>query len=353
MRFGFSEDQLLFQSTLRDFLAKECTPALVRAIWEGETGNDTALWRKLAELGPPGLLVPEEHGGLGRDEIDLVLLLHEAGRAALPGPFVPTAAVGVPLLVALGASGPGAEWLPRVAAGDATLAVGHPALPFVSEAGAADLLLLPRGDELHAVPRADASLVRQPANDPGRRLFTVDFAPSAATRVARGDTARRLLAGAFDRGALAAAAQAIGVADRLIDLACNYARTRKQFDAPIGAFQAVKHMLANCSVRLEYARPVVHRAAHSVAKGVRTCAADVSHAKLAATAAAALAARTALQVHGAIGYTWEQDLHLWMRRASTLELEWGGGPLHRARVSDFVLAADAKIGPGETFAGEN
>ena len=351
MRFGFSEDQLLFQSTLRDFLGKECPPAIVRSLWASETGHDPALWRKLADLGLPGLLVPEARGGLGRDEIDLVLLLEEVGRAALGGPLVPTAAVGAALLDELGAADLREEWLPRVAAGEARLAVGHPALRFVSEAGAADLLLLPSGDELHAVVHGDATLVQQPANDPSRRIFEVRFSPSAATCVARGEAARRVLAAALDRGALAAAAQAIGVADRLIELACGYARQRKQFDVPIGSFQAVKHMLANCSVRLEYARPVVYRAAHSVARRVATRAVDVSHAKLAATEAALLAARTALQVHGAIGYTWEQDLHLWMRRAFTLDLEWGGGPLHRARVAGAVLAADARIGPGETFAG--
>lgn len=351
MRFGFDDDQLLFQSTLRDFLAKECPPAFVRGLWASESGHDTVLWRKLVDLGVPGILVPEAQGGLGRDEIDLVLLHEEIGRAALGGALVATAAVGVPLLRELGAGALREDWLARVGAGEAVLAVGHPALPFVSDADVADLLLLPSGDALHAVPRAAVRCVRQPANDPSRRLFSVQFEVSGATCVARAESARRLLDAALDRGALAAAAQAIGVADRLIELACDYARARKQFDAPIGSFQAVKHMLANCSVKLEYARPVVQRAAHSIARNVRTRAVDVSHAKLAATEAALFAARTALQVHGAIGYTWEQDLHLWLRRASTLDLEWGGGPLHRARVARFVLAADAAIGPGETFAG--
>jgi alkylation response protein AidB-like acyl-CoA dehydrogenase len=352
MRFGFNEDQLLFQSTLRDFLAKECPPSFVRGLWESDTGADALFWRKLSELGVPGLLVPEAAGGLGRDEIDAVLLLEEAGRAALGGPLVPTAIVGAALLAELAPGDLRERWLRRVAAGEARLAVGHPALPFVAEADAADLLLLPSGGELHALLHGDVTLLRQRANDPSRRLFEVRFSPSPATRIAEGDEARRLLAAAFDRGALAAAAQALGVAERLIEMACAYARQRKQFGVPIGSFQAVKHGLASCSVRLEYARPVVQRAAHSLARSARTRAVDVSHAKLAATEAAQLAARTALQVHGAIGYTWEQDLHLWMRRAFTLELEWGGGPLHRARVSDAVLAADARIGPGETFQGE-
>ena len=350
MRFGFTDEQLLLQSTLRDFLAKECAPAVVRALWQSDTGHDAALWTKLAELGAAGLLVPEAHGGLGRDEIDLVLLLEEAGRAALCGPIVSTAAVGAPLLAELPAPELHARWLARIAQGAARLAVGLPGLRFVPDAAGADLLLLPSGDELHALAPGDVTLTREPANDPSRRIFSVRFAASAATRVASGDAARRALAAAFDRAALAAAAQAIGVADRLVEMTCAYARERRQFDAPIGSFQAVKHTLAGVSVRLEYARPVVHRAAHSVARRLATRATDVSHAKLAATGAARLAARIALQVHGAIGYTWEQDLHLWLRRAWSLDLDAGGEPLHRARVAEAVLADGARIGPGETFA---
>jgi alkylation response protein AidB-like acyl-CoA dehydrogenase len=131
-----------------------------------------------------------------------------------------------------------------------------------------------------------------------------------------------------------------------------HARERRQFGRPIGSFQAVKHMLANAKVKLEYARPVVYRAAHSVARDVATRPRDVSHAKLAAAEAASFAARVALQVHGAIGYTWEQDLHLWMRRAWSLDLAWGGSPFHRARVAEFVLAEEARLGPGTTFEGD-
>lgn len=352
MRFGFTDDQLLLQSTLRDFLAKECTPATIRALWESDSGHDAALWAKLADLGVTGLLVPEAYGGLGRDEIDLVLLLEEMGRAALGGEVVATAALGAPLLAEIPSATLREHWLPRVVGGEARLAVGLPSLAFVADAGAADLLLLPSGDELHALAPDDVTLVRQPANDPARRLFSVGFSPSPATCVAKGEMAQRILASTFDRAALATAAQAIGVADRLVELACAYARERRQFDAPIGSFQAVKHQLANVSVRLEYARPVVHRAAHSVARGVATRATDVSHAKLAATAAARLAARIALQVHGAIGYTWEQDLHLWLRRAWSLDLDAGGEPFHRARVAQSVLVTGSRIGPGETFSGD-
>ena len=337
MRFAFSEDQELLQQTLRDFLAREHTPEHVRERWQSETGCSDEFWSELAALGVPGLLVPEAQGGLGMDELDLVLLLEEAGRAALAEPLVSTAAVAAPLLRELGDSELGDRWLRAIAAGEARVAVGHRESPFVCDAQVAELLLLPRGDELHALEPGDVSIVRQPANDPSHRLFSVDWKPRAASCIAKGEEGSALQAAAFDRGALACAAQQLGVGDRLIELAVSYAAERRQFGVPIGSFQAVKHALANVVVRVEYARSVVYRAAHSVARGGRSRSADVSMAKAAAGEAATAAAKTALQVHGAIGYTWEQDLHIWMRRAWSLDLDWGSGAWHRSRVADAVI----------------
>jgi alkylation response protein AidB-like acyl-CoA dehydrogenase len=351
MDFRHDEDPLLFQETVRDFLAKECTPEAVRSIWESKTGRSPALWKKLAEIGVAGLLAPERSGGMGEGETTLVLLLEEAGRAALPEPVIGTAAVAVPLLRELGGALAG-EWLPRIAAGDAIVAIGHPVSPFVEDAHVAELLLLPHGpDELHAVRRADARITEQPANDPARRIASVAFTPSATTRVAAGDHARTLLAAALDRGALACAAEALGVCDRLITEAVAYTSQRKQFGKPVGSFQAVKHLLANVKVKLEYARPVVWRAAWSVAQGSAHRATHVSMAKLAACEAAALGAKSALQAHGAIGYTWEQDLHLWMRRAWSLDQSWGRSSFHLGRVRRAVLEDGLPIGPGTTFLG--
>ncbi len=349
MHFDFSEDQRLFQRSVRDFLEKECPPEWVRAQWATETGRCSQQWKKLAELGVCGLLVPEVHEGMGMDEVDFVLLLEEVGRAALAEPVTDTAAVGVPLLVDLGSQELCDRWLKSVAVGEALLAVGHPVSPFVGDAHVAKLLLLAHADELHAVPREDVRLTRQPANDPSRRIFSVEWKPSRTTRVAAGPKGGELLAAALDRGALGAAAQALGVTERLIEMAVAYARQREQFGKPIGSFQAVKHMLADVQVRLEYARPLVYRAAHSVARSGARRGLHVSMAKAAACEAAIRAGRVALQVHGAIGYTWEQDLHIWMRRAWSLEQTWGLGRFHRKRVSDVVLEPGAGIGPGETF----
>jgi alkylation response protein AidB-like acyl-CoA dehydrogenase len=347
MRFSFDEDQSLFQNALRDFLRNEHTPERVRALWDTETGRSPELWKKLAELGVTGLRVPEEYQGLGLDEIDFVLLLEEAGRAGLAEPLVPTSVVGVALLVELGAKELCEQWLKQVAVGEAILAVGHEVSPFVSDAHVADLLLLQHGDEVHGVARDAVELERQVANDPSRRIFTVRWRPAKDSLLAEGEQARKLLAAALDRGVLACAAQQLGVAEQLLEMAVAYASQRKQFGRPIGSFQAVQHALANIKVKLEYARPVVYRAAHSVAHGTPQRGRDVSMAKLAASESAKQAAKVALQVHGAIGYTWEQDLRTrcsqtrpasdpgtpsqerneWQRHTSStqFELRWASG----------------------------
>ena len=301
MRFAFTEDQLLFRTTVREFLEKECTPADVRAAWASASGWSTERWAKLATLGVTGLTVPEDHGGLGMDELVLVLVLEESGRAVL--------------------------------------GVGLASLPYVDHAASADLLLLQRGDELHAVPRDEVTLVAQPALDGARRLATVEWEPGAATRLATGERAVWAAEYAFDRGALATAAQLLGVSQQLITMAVEHARHRVQFGQPIGAFQAVKHMLADALLQLELARPVVYRAAYSVARAVPERPLDVSMAKAFASDAATLACRVALQTHGAIGYTWEHDLHLWMKRGWALAAAWGDAAWHRARVGAAVVPA--------------
>ncbi len=348
MDFTFDEDALLFQQTVRDFLGNECTPEHVRARWDVGAAHDPALWNRLAELGIPGLLVPEAHGGLGLDERTSVLLFEEFGRAALPEPVIATVAAGAPALREIGGA-LADEWLPKLAAGEAIVAVGHEASPFVSDADVADLLLLPVDDAIHAVRPADCELVFEPSNDPSRRLFSVGFDPGATPRAAVAEGARAVAGDLLVRGSLAAAAELLGATDRMIELSAEYTGQRHQFGKPIGSFQAVKHQLADCKVKLEYARPVVHRAAHSVATAHPDRALHVSMAKVAAGDAATFTARRALQVHGAIGYTWEQDLHLWMRRAWSLEQAYGKSARHRQNVESWILAEDARLGPGATF----
>jgi alkylation response protein AidB-like acyl-CoA dehydrogenase len=286
-------------------------------------------------MGVVGLTVPADHGGLGLGLVDLVLLLEEAGRVGLPEPLLDTTALGVPILAGA-AWEPARSWLDRVASGDAVLAIGVSSMPAVVGAAAADLLLLERNGELHAVERDAATVVPRPGLDGTRRLAQVRWEPSPGSLVVAGKEARVVLAQLWDRAAMGTGAVLVGIADRLVAMAAQYAKERSQFGRPIGSFQAVKHHLANALVRVEFARPVVYRAAWSLSEGDPEASRHASMAKALASDAALLAARAALQVHGAIGYTWEHDLHLWMKRAWALASSWGDAASHRARVLEAL-----------------
>ena len=334
MNFDFSPDQYALRDAARDFFAGESSPASVRAAWESATGRDPDLWRKLADTGFVGLTVPEEHGGLGLDEVDLVLLLEEAGYAALPEPLLETTAVGVPLLVEAGTAAQQRAWLPRIAAGDAVVTVQLAGAPFVADAHIADLLLLERGGELHAVPRARFNTVHQPSMDGARRVFTVEAETDDDTRMAGGEAAA---AKAFDRGAAATAAVLNGISQRLLDMTVAYAKDRTQFDRPVGSFQAVKHTLAETFLLVETAKAAGWYAAYAIATDLPDQSTAASVAKSYATEAEAVANRNALQVHGGIGFTWEHDLHLWLKRGKALEQAYGSATFHRARLADAVF----------------
>jgi alkylation response protein AidB-like acyl-CoA dehydrogenase len=291
--------------------------------------------------------VPEEFGGLGMSELDFVLLAQECGYVALPEPLVHTALVAVPLLRQLGGE-LAADWLPRIAGGEAKVVVGLEQNLLVEDAHVADLLLLQRGDAIHALTPAQFELRRNESVDPSRRLYGVEIKPGVEP-LARGQKARELTTAALDRGALGCAAQALGLAQRMVDMAVSYSRDRQQFGKPIGSFQAVKHLMANVAVRLEYARAPVHRAAYSVAKAESVAARAVSHAKLMACEAANLAAKNSIQVHGAMGYTWEVDLHIFMKKAWALANTWGDTAFHKARIADYIFTDGAELGAGATF----
>lgn len=354
MDFTFTEDQLLFQDEIRKFLVNEVTPESIRARWETKSGRSDELWAQLVELGLTGITVPEEFGGLGMNEVDFVLLAQECGYVALPEPLVETVLVAVPLLRDVQDDAVKAAWLPRIAAGEAKVVVGLAQNLLVADAHTAELLLLQSvdkngGDEIHAVTKSHVNLTLNPSVDPSRKLFSVQWEPSPASCVARGAQAKKLVEQAFNRGALGAAAQALGLAKRMIDISVKYTSDRQQFGKPIGSFQAVKHRLSNVAVPLEYSKAVVHRAAYSVAHNHADAAAHVSHAKLVACEAAVAAAKNSIQVHGAMGYTWEVDLHIFMKKAWALNNTWGDAALHKSRVAAFALADDNKIGAGRTF----
>jgi len=349
MDFTFTEDQLLFQEEIKKFLVNEITPEKIRELWKTDSGRSDELWTQLAELGLTGITVPEEFGGLGMNEVDFVLLAQECGYVALPEPLVETVLVAVPLINALPDEAVKFAWLPRIASGEAKVAVGLSQNLLVADAHIADLLLLQNGDEIHAVTKSQVQLTHNESVDPSRKLFSVKWTPSPATCVARGEAAKKIIEHAMNRGALGAAAQALGLAKRMIDISVKYTRDRQQFGKAIGSFQAVKHRLSNVAVPLEYSKAVVHRAAYSLANHHPDAAAHVSHAKLVACEAAVAAAKNSIQVHGAMGYTWEVDLHIFMKKAWALNNTWGDAAFHKIRVAEFALADDNKIGAGRTF----
>ncbi|MDN6858832.1 acyl-CoA dehydrogenase family protein [Pseudomonas sp. CAN2814] len=352
MDFTFNDDQLSFHDSVRAFLTNQVTPERQRELWASETGRSDELWAQLAELGLTALNLPEAFGGLGLDETDWVLPAQECGYAALAEPLLDTVLVSAPLLAGLGDEHEAlkADWLGRVAAGQARVAIGHPDSLLVADAHVADLLILGSQEEIHLVPREAVQLTRSLALDPARRLFSVAWTSSAATRVASGEQACALWAAAFERGALACAAQQLGLARRMVDLAVDYSFERKQFGKAIGSFQAVKHLMANVAVLIEFAKAPLYRAAQSLAEVHPQAALHVSQAALACAEAAQLAAKNAIQVHGAMGYTWEVDLQLYMKRAWALDKAWGDRSLHKARLCQALFGGAVNAGAGHTFA---
>ncbi|QYG94168.1 acyl-CoA/acyl-ACP dehydrogenase [Iamia sp. SCSIO 61187] len=352
MRFAFTDDQHDLRDAVRDLLAKECPPEVVRAAWpegtdahgarkgEGARADPSRVervWAALAEMGVLGVAVPEEHGGLGLSELDWVLLAEETGYVALPHPFVETAAVAGPLLATAGDPD---GVLASVLDGSRRAAVLPLGTRLVPWGDAVTLLLTldvdPATGEWVArrvadgVARGDHRALADVV-DAGRRTVQLEAWRAGDRLGAGGDAAL-----AFDRGALGTAAQLVGLARRMIDLTVGYVGERRQFGVPIGSFQAVKHHLADAALQLEFAAPAVHRAAWSLATGAATTHRDVSMAKAMASDAARRAGRTALQCHGAIGYTTEYDLHLFLKRAEVLARTWGDPAWHRTRVADAL-----------------
>lgn len=347
MDFTFSEDQTLLVDSVRKFLMNEVSPELIRELWTRPSGRSRELWSLLAAQGLTGLSVPETHGGMGLNDIDWVMIAQECGYHALPEPLLDTAWAAAGLIAALPDSDFRSQWLTKIADGSARIALLQPQSGLVADAHWASLILLPQGGALYAVSPQLAELIPQPSVDASRRLFSIDWKQDAAERIAT--DARSICDEAFDRSALAAAAQLLGLAQRMLDLSIDYTAQRKQFGKPVGSYQAVKHQLADVAIQLEFARPVVYRAAYALANRQPLAPVQVSHAKIAAAEAALLAARNGIQVHGAMGYTWEMDLQIFMKSAWALDAACGDRSFHLARVREFTLAGSATLGPAHTF----
>lgn len=325
MRFLLDGEQREFARSLDAMLTASDTPSAVRAWGAGDHGPGRALWARLAHAGVFALAVPEAHGGVGPLPVELAVAFVELGRHAVPGPVVETVALSV-LLSAVG--GPAAkEWLPRLAAGEASATLRMDGYgPYALDADAMDGVFVVTGEELRLAPGPGTL---HASADPARRLFTPEAGGAVLAAGPRVVAAARA---AGDWAAFATAAQALGTGEALLGSTVEYVKRRTQFAVPIGSFQAVKHRLADTLLGLEFARPALYGAAVSLAGGSPRAGADVAAAKVLAGEAGYAAARTALQLHGAVGYTQELDLSLWLRKARPLRDAWGTPGVCRERV---------------------
>ncbi|WP_039821866.1 acyl-CoA dehydrogenase family protein [Nocardia testacea] len=334
MKFALSPEHLDFGASIRKLFESGSTTAAVRAWSAGDPAPGRALIEQLAAAGAFGLTIAEEFGGLGAEPLDQVVAFVEIGRAAAAGPLVEAAAAVPALLQALADPEPARRWLPGISEGTLTATVaftGRGGRAVAVDADRVDLVLVADEDRL-STGRAGEQ-VR--SVDPARRLFVVE----ADELVAEGPQVAAAIAAGFDAGALANAAQLLGAGKALLDASTDYVKQRKQFGRPIGEFQAVKQKLADVLIGLDLAEPLLYRAALTTTTA--NSARDISASVVTCAEAAYRAARAALQVHGAIGYTAEYDLSLWLTRVTALRTAWGTPDLHRGRIAEALRTGPA------------
>ncbi|NRA07501.1 MAG: acyl-CoA/acyl-ACP dehydrogenase [Myxococcales bacterium] len=354
MNFDTSEEQELLQETIAQFVANECPATRVREIFDGDTGHDPAFWKGLMELGLGGLVVPERFGGAGLEVIDLALATETLAYGGAPGPFFAHSLAA--LAIALGGSDAQCErWLPRLASGEALASVAFaeadgcwqpeewqlaPGLKvsgakhFVPSAELADLFVVgTAGGGLALVAAGEGvSVEAYEGVDRVRRMGTLRL--DAAPAEVLGDAA--LAARVRDAACVLLAADAFGTAQRLLDMAVDYAKQREQFGVTIGHFQALKHQLADMAVEIEPARGLYWYAAHAFDHVPEDSARYAALAKAHISERAMQLGRDAVEAHGGIGFTWECDVQIWFKRAM-LDRAWLGTPdVHRARAADLA-----------------
>ncbi len=365
--FVFNQEQAQLRSAVRKFGAEQAGEQSARAVMESDPPFDAKVWGRLgAELGVLGLVVPEDDGGAGGTLVDAAIAVEELGAALACGPLFGTAYLAIPALVAASPGEVRAELLPDLVEGRRTAAFAVPdragafdpallavaasdsgaltgEVAHVVDGGAADILLVAAngagGVGLYAVDAAGPGVART-------ALVTLDLTRPQASIALRGAPGR-LVAGpeeaghvitqAFQVGATLLAAEQVGAAQHLLDLAVDYAKTRLQFGRPIGSFQAVKHKLADMLVDVEHARSVAYHAAWALTDGTDDPGAATSIAQAVCSAAFSRIARDTIQVLGGIGFTWEHQAHLYFKRASTDAVLLGSAEQHRCRVAELVL----------------
>ncbi len=347
----YSEEEEALRAAVRDLLTDHCDPASVIARTETDTPHDVPLWKALGDgMGLAGLLIPEELGGQGATHREAAVVLEELGRAVAPVPYLTSAVVATEALLACGAD----ELLGELASATtvAVLAVGlhhapgaavtlvrveegalHGELPGIADAAAADVLLVPADDGgLYAVRAADATVTPQTSLDQTRPVarVTLDGAPGRRLGEAAPAVRRALRAGA---GLLAS--EQLGLADRLLTDTVRYLKERKQFNRPVGGFQALKHRLARLWLEAAGLRAAARNAADALASGTDTDVA-VAVAQAHAARVAVHAAEEALQLHGGLGMTWEHPVHLYLKRAKADAIAYGTAGAHRTALAELV-----------------
>ncbi|HMG25446.1 MAG TPA: acyl-CoA dehydrogenase [Acidimicrobiia bacterium] len=376
MHLEFTAEQDELRDGVRAMLARECPIALVREVVEKGAQPD-ALWAQMVELGWPALTVPEQAGGLGMGEVELAVVVEELGRVLAPGPFVPTVTQFAPVVAEAGSPEQQARFLGAVAAGEitGTLAlveengsidatrISSTASPdgdgFVLDGTKAAVLEAATADEIavvarhrgtdddgrgvvgaFVVPRGDVRVDPVDALDASRSLARVklDGVRVGADRVLGepGPATAAAVGRAVEVAATALAVETVGAAQEIFDISVAYAKQREQFGVPIGSFQAIKHKFADMLVALERARATSYFAALTIAEDDDRRSLAASIAKAAAGDCAALLAKEGIQIHGGIGYTWEHDMHLYVRRVKSNALLFGDARQHRARVADLI-----------------
>ena len=351
MDFELTEEQAALREVSRSMLAVSCPPQLVRSLANAGQDVDDKLWQRGAELGWIGLAVPEEHDGAGQGLVELCLVAEELGRAAAPGAFLDSA------LIALVLARRGQDELVRaLAEGGVKASLAHHG----SVAGSYDadeLVLSGRATAVQAAAAADWLLVTA-AGDQGTRLVLVDRARACVEPRRTLDETRRwydvVLDGVrvraadvvtadeaeiqwlTDACAVLTAADSLGVGERLLDMTVGYVKVREQFGRPLGSFQSVKHKVADMLATLKGARAATYYAAMALDAGVADATVASSVAKAFTTDGVAALAGEALQAHGGIGFTWEHDLHLYLRRAKVNEMLYGAAAEHYERLVSLL-----------------
>lgn len=372
MGITLTDEQEELRELVRGFLAERAPRESIRRAMESESGYDRAVWQQMAQqLGLHALFVPEPYGGAGYGLPELTVVLEQMGYALLPAPFFSTIALAAQTLSASGDDDACAAYLPGIAAGELTATVAvcdesgswrlediattaqcdHSDVwtvsgtkMFVIDGDTADLLLVIArtggGLGLFAVDGNAEGVIRTrlDALDPTRRLARVDLDGAPARRVGPGGDAEPFLRKALDTASVALGAEQVGGAQACLDMAVDYAKVRVQFDRPIGSFQAIKHMCADMAVAVETGRAAVGLALDELVTGDAPTAA-VSTAKAYVGDAAVRVCTDAVQAHGGIGFTWEHDAHLWLKRALLDRALFGSSSWHRRRVADAVLPA--------------